>query len=193
MFTKTKKYEEAFSQLKKYNNLKDSIMGIEQKKVIENLTIKYKVQQKDDKIKILKQQREIVKRRNLLFIVASILVILGLLVLVYIVNLKRKNNTLLIKEMQRDISDYIHKIHDFEEEIHEQHVSKHDLFLEKIKQFDLTEREEEVLLYISKGYKNAEIAEKIFVSVNTVKTHIKNIFVKMDVRNRIEATNKAKV
>jgi LuxR family maltose regulon positive regulatory protein len=50
-----------------------------------------------------------------------------------------------------------------------------------------------ILLYISEGLKNTEIADKMFVSINTVKTHIKNIFVKLDVSNRIQATNKAKV
>jgi len=44
-----------------------------------------------------------------------------------------------------------------------------------------------VLKFIAKGYKNSEIAEKLFVSQNTIKTHIKNIYTKLNVRNRVEA------
>jgi len=56
----------------------------------------------------------------------------------------------------------------------------------------LTEREAEVLNYISEGMSNADIAEKIFVSTNTIKYHIKNIYLKLDVKNRVEALNKIK-
>lgn len=48
----------------------------------------------------------------------------------------------------------------------------------------LSKRELEVLWLICEGKSNAEIAEKIFVSINTVKYHVKNIFVKLDVQNR---------
>ena len=55
---------------------------------------------------------------------------------------------------------------------------------------NLTERETEVLHLISEGMSNADIAEKIFVSTNTIKYHIKNIYLKLDVKNRVEALNK---
>jgi len=57
-------------------------------------------------------------------------------------------------------------------------------------QFDLSKREIEVLQLISKGYNNEEIAEKLFVSKNTVKTHIQHIYTKLDVKNRIQAMKK---
>ena len=186
-------FKEALVIYEQYNQLKSEIAGIERQKEIENLNIRYNVQQKDSKIKLLEIQKEIFNRRAYFLSAITLILFLLLIAILYNVNLKKKHTALLIKQMQRDITDYINQIHDFEEKIHEKEVSQHDLFLQKIKQFGLTEREEEVLLYISKGYKNTEIAEKMFVSVNTVKTHIKNIFVKLDVRNRIEAANKAKV
>ncbi len=51
----------------------------------------------------------------------------------------------------------------------------------------LTEREWEILQFLSQGFTNQQIAEKSFVSVNTVKTHLKNLFQKLDVNTRTEA------
>jgi DNA-binding NarL/FixJ family response regulator len=51
----------------------------------------------------------------------------------------------------------------------------------------LTERELEVLTHIAHGLSNNEIAEKIFVSEGTVKTHIRRVFAKLDVRDRTQA------
>jgi LuxR family transcriptional regulator, positive regulator of biofilm formation len=51
----------------------------------------------------------------------------------------------------------------------------------------LTSREIEILTMISTGTKNEEIAERLFISPNTVKTHIYNIFKKINVPNRLQA------
>ena len=51
----------------------------------------------------------------------------------------------------------------------------------------LTLREEEVLVLLSKGYSNKEIADRIELSVDTVRSHLKHIYEKMHVRSRTEA------
>jgi LuxR family maltose regulon positive regulatory protein len=51
----------------------------------------------------------------------------------------------------------------------------------------LTEREQEVLGYLARGYTNREIANRLYVSVNTVKTHLKNLYGKLGVSSREEA------
>lgn len=51
----------------------------------------------------------------------------------------------------------------------------------------LSPREMEVLALISESMTNEEIAQKLFLSVKTVKTHMRNIFAKASIRNRVEA------
>ena len=59
-------------------------------------------------------------------------------------------------------------------------------------EIDLSKREVEVLQNIARGYSNREIADKLFVSQNTVKTHINNIYSKLEVRRRTQAVSKAR-
>ena len=56
----------------------------------------------------------------------------------------------------------------------------------------LSTREIDVLKLISDDYSNQGIAEKLFVSINTVKTHVKNIHLKLEVQSRSKAVIKAK-
>jgi LuxR family maltose regulon positive regulatory protein len=56
----------------------------------------------------------------------------------------------------------------------------------------LSERELEVLRLIAAGLSNREIAEELVVAVSTVKTHIRNIYGKLDVSSRTQALVKAR-
>lgn len=51
---------------------------------------------------------------------------------------------------------------------------------------DLSEREEEILAAVADGATNAEIAERTFISVSTVKTHLASMMTKLGARNRVE-------
>lgn len=57
----------------------------------------------------------------------------------------------------------------------------------KIQELDISKREYEVLLKISEGYSNKEIAEKLFISESTIKTHVSNLLVKLNAKRRTQA------
>ncbi|NCO63477.1 MAG: response regulator transcription factor [Flavobacteriales bacterium] len=57
--------------------------------------------------------------------------------------------------------------------------------------YQLSDREKQVLQKLCNGSNNSKIAEELFVSVNTVKAHIKNIYEKMHVHTRAEVVSKA--
>ena len=61
-----------------------------------------------------------------------------------------------------------------------------------VSQLELSKRELEILGLLAQGHSNQEIAAKIFVSLSTVKTHLQNLFEKLDVKRRIQAIEKAK-
>lgn len=56
----------------------------------------------------------------------------------------------------------------------------------------ITKREWEVLALMSEGLSNQEIAEKLFLSLNTIKTHSSRLFEKLEVKRRTQAIEKAK-
>lgn len=51
----------------------------------------------------------------------------------------------------------------------------------------LTKRETEILYLIVAGFSNQNVADKLFISSNTVKTHVSNLYKKIDVTNRVQA------
>ncbi|MBS1641751.1 MAG: response regulator transcription factor [Bacteroidetes bacterium] len=55
---------------------------------------------------------------------------------------------------------------------------------------ELSRREQEILELLSKGFRYKEIADKIFISIETVRTHVRNIYEKLQVNSRIEALKK---
>ena len=50
----------------------------------------------------------------------------------------------------------------------------------------LTHKEQDIAILIKKGYSNSEISEKLDISINTVKTHIKHIYDKLHVKDRLD-------
>jgi LuxR family transcriptional regulator of csgAB operon len=57
----------------------------------------------------------------------------------------------------------------------------------------LTKRENEVLHFLTRGCTRSQIAKKLFISDETVKMHIKNIYRKLKAKNKIDALIKMKM
>ncbi|GAB2794289.1 hypothetical protein GCM10027275_44220 [Rhabdobacter roseus] len=62
----------------------------------------------------------------------------------------------------------------------------------ELKKLNLTSREYEILQLLAQGHRNADVADRLFLSLSTIKTHVSNVFVKLDVSSRTQAIEKAK-
>lgn len=59
-------------------------------------------------------------------------------------------------------------------------------------QLNISKREQEVLLLMAKGLSNQEIADQLYLSLPTIKTHISKLFEKLEVKRRTQAIEKAR-
>ena len=66
---------------------------------------------------------------------------------------------------------------------------KENNFDKLIKQYNITDREAEIIQFVCEGKTNKEIAEKIFLSPLTVRDHLSNIYKKTNVDNRLKLSN----
>ena len=76
--------------------------------------------------------------------------------------------------------------------LHKEKLPQTQIDHKKIEQLGISKREYEVLVYISKGLSNKEIADTLFVSESTIKTHVSNLLAKLDAQRRTQALKKAK-
>ena len=67
-----------------------------------------------------------------------------------------------------------------------------EIDFKRIKKLEISEREYEVLQKISEGLSNKEIAEQLFVSESTVKTHVSSLLLKLNAKRRTQAIQIAK-
>lgn len=96
-----------------------------------------------------------------------------------------KEHTYYREEIQRYL-----KNRPTEKQEKKQRVQVEDVFASLQEQFNLSEREIEVLKLLTEGLTNQQIGEKLYLSSNTVKFHIRNIYLKMDINNRAQAVSK---
>ena len=93
--------------------------------------------------------------------------------------LTRKNEVVLLKEVVREVRV----------PVPDEPFSVNEM---QLKQLGITKRELEILELIAHGMSNREIAEKLFVSENTVKTHSSRLFDKLSAKRRTQAVQIAK-
>lgn len=76
--------------------------------------------------------------------------------------------------------------------LHKKQTLSHEIDSKKIEKLEISKREYEVLELISKGYSNKEIAEQLFLTESTIKTHVSNLLVKLNAKRRTQAIEIAK-
>ncbi len=171
----------------------DSIVNITAKNSIISTQIIYETKEKDERIKQLayeKEQEKSASKRNFIYMIGILVastIIIGFLYMFF--SLRRKNKELELEQKNSEIQSYVLKIKELEHKMQKEGKPKLDIE-KKLKELDLTKREIDVLKLIAEGYSNDQIAEKMFISKNTVKSHIKNIYLKLDVKNRIQVVKK---
>ena len=76
--------------------------------------------------------------------------------------------------------------------LHQPLKSATEIDAQKIEELEISKREYEVLKGISLGLSNKEIADKLFISESTIKTHVSNLLVKLNAKRRTQAIQIAK-
>ncbi|MCD6544277.1 MAG: tetratricopeptide repeat protein [Flavobacteriaceae bacterium] len=187
LYDEKKDYKEALSEYKLMAAYRDSMFNIHSDNNMVAMGIKYDSEKKDQEIHHLHLESKVQKSKMLVGFLTIGLLVLLVIFFIFYNRLRLKTKQLEIEEMRNNIQEYLGEISRLENDDCDKKNVNID---QKIEKYGLTSREVEVLTYISQGMKNQEIANKMFVSLSTVKTHTMSIFIKLDVRNRIEAARK---
>ena len=189
---------QAIDHIEKHQACTDSIFTINSHIQANVLKFKYETAQKEVALQALRHEKELTEK-NLLSLQAQkkwLAFTLFLLALIgsagfYILK-QRQQTRLAIKEAK--ISQQLSQITNLQQEIakamEEKPMSVTSLSFQEINKLitsPLTEREFEILQLVLQGASNKTIAENVFISINTVKYHLKNIYTKLDVNNRVQA------
>lgn len=201
-YHKLKDYERALYHQTQLIILNDSLLNIEKNRAILELSIKYETNKKQQQIELLNtknqlQKAEIAKKKEeniaLWSILGLVLAISGIIIIIIRQRKKaaEEKNLLKIQEHIKDIdflrsqlAQKIEKNAGFNLKIEEENINQYLLS-------PLTNREIDVIHQIAEGKSNKEIGETLFVSVNTIKTHVLRIYEKLEIKNRTQAAAKA--
>lgn len=198
-------YKNAFEYIEIYNQLNDSINNSNNQRAI--IKSKYQLEYNQKKIvdslenarielanKLLYQENKlkeskISNQRLWLIFSALALVFLIVLLIVFQRNAKARMEKLRA-EIRLRLSEVVALKNELAEEKEVATSKKQQLDLNIVLHDQLTLREQEVLDQLILGMSNKAIGEKLFLSVNTIKTHILSIYNKLDVNNRTQAAIK---
>jgi tetratricopeptide (TPR) repeat protein len=183
-------FGEALGYYEDYNRLNGRINQAESKKQVAELLTCYETERKEQQIKIL-EQANLLKQNKIYvqWLLIGVMILLGLSIIssgwLWI---RSKNQKL--KQINAELQNFI--IHQEQANGRGKQDNLNSLPNEIYKKWGLTDRESEILYYLGIGCSNTDIGEKLFISENTVKFHIKNIYLKLDVKNRIQALLRCK-
>ena len=192
LLAEQRKFKDAYSFQSDYIRVKDTIQNQEIATKVLELTEKYEAEKKQKEILELQNKNERAKREEW-FVISLSIGIISILIIIFILyyQYRRKETEKIKSHLQqsaRELDLLRHKIASGTTQYLlpcEYSISREDVntYLKEA----LSERELDVFMLLLKGITNRDIAEKLFVSVNTVKFHLQNIYVKLDVDNRTDA------
>lgn len=186
LYKKENRYQIALEYAEKSWVLKDSLYNLEKINKISELEEKYQAAEREKEIQAVNAELEKEQRFKLFLItIISLVIVLGGIAIYLILQKSRLKNQLLSQEIDT-LRVQINSIFDGG-------IKNLDVELDRINEGlfkPLSEREFEVLNQAISDKTNGEIAEALFLSVNTVKFHLKNVYEKLGVTNRKEALGK---
>ena len=178
-------FRDALSYFKAFKLHTDSVKREDQQKAIDELQTKYETAEKEKEILRANAEIQEKERFQLFLIVLSLVVIVSAITILYT---QRQKNILKEKALQAELSELRVEI----KTLIGKYEGTLDVELDELNAKlvnPLSEREYDVFKQIYSQKTNSEIADELFVSINTVKTHLKNLYTKLGVSNRKEALN----
>jgi tetratricopeptide (TPR) repeat protein len=178
--------------------LRDSLDNVEREKKMMELEAEHQNKELNSDLRLKQSELDETEKRRALIsksLTYSLIIILITVFGVFIFYNRYKKKKLLSEELGRrnlknrsDIQSLESTLGTKNEEIEILSNLKEKGKLPYPKGLDvLTEREQEVLIGVQEGLKDQEIAEKLFISITTVRTHLRKAYSKIDARNRAEA------
>ncbi len=171
--------------------LRDSLYGEQNRKNIAEILTKYETEKKEQQIEILDKTNQVktekIRVHRIILLAVFLLGLAGAFISILVI--RDKNNKL--ARMGLELRNFLISINDNGDYVPDAGLYNRESLDTLILKFGLTNREAEILMLIARGLKNREISDTLFVSENTVKYHIKNIYIKLNVKNRVQATQKS--
>lgn len=189
-------YKEGWEMFELHITMWDSIFNLKTEKAIIKQESKYQLEKREHKIELQKKNIEVLEKDKkiknyTLYGLIGFIFLLIIAVYLWFRNYKFKKN-IEESEIRHQLDLYIKEVKllkNNKEQTNVMDTIKGDLNT-SLKN-PLSERELEVLEELSKGKTNKDIAVTLFVSVNTIRTHLNKIYEKLDVSNRTQAVKKA--
>ena len=186
-------YQKANEYALMLNSINDSLLNESKVKIIAELETKYQVEKKEQELLLQEQEINILEKDKrisnyIFYSIITFFLLISISVLGWFRAYKQQK-IIQENEIRHQLNIYIKEI----ELLKNNNNVISDLNNAEpiiVNNSQLSERELEVLNELSGGKTNKEISETLFVSVNTVKTHLKNIYEKLDVKNRTQAVKK---
>ncbi|MEM6644145.1 MAG: tetratricopeptide repeat protein [Bacteroidota bacterium] len=180
----------AYNSLKEYIFFKDSLDKTNRLSEIHDLELAFVSKQKEKEIQVLALQNQVAdqelsrKKRNNVLLICGLAVAITVALVIF--SLQRQKIRLQQTVYSKEIDELKIQI----KTLIGKYEGSLEVSLEELNQKlvnPLSEREYDVFKQIFSQKTNSEIAEELFVSINTVKTHLKNLYHKLGVSNRKEA------
>lgn len=186
-----------------YADLHDSLNSIDNQKAIIKSEYQFKYNKRalidsleKDKIliqnQLLEDENSLVASKNAIQGLWLTISVLGIIMLMGALYFYRKNTGAKMDSFRSEIKLRLNETLSLKNEIETLNSgsSSNQSDLNIVLHDKLSAREQEILDLLALGLSNKEIGEKLFVSVNTIKTHILSLYNKLDVKNRTQAAIK---